>query len=246
MSQTPPPLPKPVLRGIRDCLNVPAMGISLTMIGFGAMAQDAGLEILPTLGVTALVWGIAGQVALVDIHAGGGGLVALFVAVALANLRMLPMVVTGLSAATGGRKTSIPTRLALMHTLSISCWTQMMTRVDHVPKHQRLPYYIGFAVTLILSGLIGTAIGHQAGRIVPPEVLAIAVFMTPLYLLLLISGARQWVNRLSVIFGIAVGLGFYPLIGDWAVVAAGLLGGTLAFLAGPRLFPSLSLPGEEP
>ncbi|MDF1750545.1 MAG: AzlC family ABC transporter permease [Alphaproteobacteria bacterium] len=217
---------------------MPALGIGLTMIGFGAMAQDAGLAILPTLGITTLVWGIAGQVALVDIHASGGSLLALFVAVALANLRMFPMVVTGLSSVTGGRKLSVFSRLLLMQTLAISCWTQMMTRANHVPASQRLRYYIGFAVTLISAALLGTAIGHQLGRIVPQGVLTVAIFMTPLYLLLLISGARQWANRLSVIFGIGIGLTLYPVLGDWAVIAAGLLGGTLGFLSAPRLFPS--------
>ncbi|HAE02598.1 MAG TPA: hypothetical protein DCG04_14375 [Rhodospirillaceae bacterium] len=60
--------------------------------------------------------------------------------------------------------------------------------------------------------------------------------MTPLYLLLLISGARQWANRLSVLFGIAIGLALYPVMGDWAVIAAGLLGGTLGFISAPHLF----------
>ena len=234
----PPPLSRPALRGMLDCLNVPALGLGLTMVGFGAMAQDAGIALLPAMGITAFVWGIAGQVALIEIHAGGGGIVALFVAVALANLRMLPMSVTGLSAVLGGKKLPFLGRVMLMQTMAISCWTQMMTRSDHVPNPQRLIYYLGFAATLISAGLIGTLVGHQLGRVVPQAVLTVTIFMTPLYLLLLISGARQWVNRLSVIFGILVGVGFYPVLGDWSVIAAGLLGGTLAFLSAPRLFPN--------
>lgn len=231
-------LPRPFLRGVLDCLNVPALGLGLTMVGFGAMAQEAGVQLLPALGVTALVWGIAGQVALVEIHAGHGGLVALFIAVSLANLRMLPMTVTGLSAIAGGRRIPFLGRVMLAQSLAISCWTQMMTRSDHVPGPQRLRYYIAFAVTLISAGLVGTCVGHQMGRVVPPQVLTVTIFMTPLYLLLLISGARQWVNRLSVVFGILIGVGFYPLIGDWSVIAAGVLGGTLAFISAPRLFPN--------
>lgn len=225
------------MRGMLDCLNVPALGLGLTMVGFGAMAQDAGIDLLPAMGITALVWGIAGQVALIEIHAGEGGLLALFVAVSLANLRMLPMSVTGMSAVLAGRRLSFLGRIGIAQTMAISCWTQMMTRSDHVPGPQRLPYYLGFAATLITAGLTGTAIGHQMGRVVPDQVMTIAIFMTPVYLLLLICGARQWVNRLSVLFGILVGVGFYPLLGDWSVIAAGLLGGTLAFLSAPRLFP---------
>lgn len=222
--------------GVRDCLGVPAFGLGLTMVGFGAMAAEAGLDVLPALGVTLLVWGIAGQVALIEIHNSGGGLVALFIAVALANLRMLPMSVTGLPVVQGARRIPVLGRLAIVQAMAISCWTQMMTRSEHVPPAQKLPYYIGFSITLITAGILGTAAGHQLGRIVPPPVLGVAIFMTPLYLLLLIFGARQWANRLSVGFGMAIGLALYPVMGDWAVVVAGLLGGTLGFLAAPRLF----------
>jgi predicted branched-subunit amino acid permease len=231
----PKPLARPALRGLRDCLSVPAFGLGLTMVGFGAMAAEAGLGILPALGVTLLVWGIAGQVALIEIHNAGGGLFALFIAVALANLRMLPMSVTGLPAVLGPRRIPVIGRLAVVQAMAISCWTQIMTRSDHVPPAQKLPYYIGFSLTLISAGVLGTVAGHQLGRVVPPAVLGIAIFMTPLYLLLLIFGARQWANRLSVLFGMAIGLALYPVLGDWAVVAAGLLGGTLGFLAAPRL-----------
>lgn len=227
---------------MRDCLNVPALGLGLTMVGFGAMAREAGVDLLPSLGITAFVWGIAGQVALIEIHKSDGGLVALFIAVALANLRMLPMSVTGVSAVLGGKRVSFLGRILLMQTMAISCWVQMMTRSDHVPNPQRLRYYLAFAATLISAGLVGTTVGHQMGRVVPPDVLTVAIFMTPLYLLLLVCGARQWSNRLSVLFGILVGIGFYPMIGDWSVVVAGLLGGTLAFLVSPRM--PVSVEGE--
>ena len=231
------PLLRPFLSGMRDCIGVPALGLGLTMIGFGAMCQDAGLDLLPAVGITGLVWGIAGQVALIEIHSGGGGLFAVFVAVALANLRMLPMAVTGLAAVLGDRRVPYLGRLALMQAMAITCWVQMMTRTDHVPPPQRMTYYIGFALTLFTAGLIGTATGHELGRIVPQSVLTVTIFMTPLYLLLLISGARQWINRLSVVFGIAIGVGLFPALGDWAVIAAGLVGGTAAFLLSPKLFP---------
>ena len=233
----PSPLPRPFLSGVRDCLGVPALGLGLTMVGFGAMCQDAGLDLLPSIGITGLVWGIAGQVALIEIHSGGGGLLAIFIAVALANLRMLPMAVTGLSSVLGDRRVPYLGRLALMQAMAITCWVQMMTRTDHVPPPQRVTYYMGFAMMLISAGLIGTATGHQLGRVVPPAVLTVTIFMTPLYLLLLISGARQWANRLSVVFGIVIGVGLFPVLGDWAVIAAGLVGGTLAFVASAKLFP---------
>lgn len=229
----PPPLPRPFLRGVLDCINVPALGLGLTMVGFGAMAQGTGLALDVTWGITLFVWGIAGQIAIIDIHAAGGDLLAVFIASALANLRMLPMTVTGLPYILKGRSHPLIGRLAIAQSMAISCWTQIITRSDHVPSDQKLPYYWGFACALVVAGITGVTIGHQLGRIVPDSVMTIAVFMTPLYLLLLICGARQWASRFSVLFGILLGVGFYPVLGDWAVVLAGLLGGTLGYLSGP-------------
>lgn len=241
-SDSPPPVSKPVLQGVLDCVGVPALGLGLTMVGFGAMCQESGFELLPALGSTALVWGIAGQIALIDIQTNGGGLITLFVAVSLANLRMLPMTVTGLDTVIGGRRAGTFLRVLIAQFMAITCWVQMTSNSGHIPNQQRMPYYFGFATMLVTAGLIGTTLGHQLGRVVPPEVLTIAIFMTPFYLLLIICGARQWVNRFSVAFGAALGLSLYPTVGDWSVPIAGLLGGTMGFLSGRRFFPNDPVP----
>lgn len=238
----PPALARPALRGTADCLGVPALGLGLTMVGFGAMCREAGFDLLPSLGSTALVWGIAGQIALIEIHSGDGGLLTLFIAVALANLRMLPMTVTGLDSVTAGRKLRVAVRILIAQFMAITCWVQMTSNSGHVPRQQRLPYYFGFAAMLVTAGLIGTMIGHQLGRVVPPEVQSVAIFMTPFYLLLIVCGARQWVNRFAVGYGAALGLALYPTFGDWSVPAAGLIGGTLGFITARRIFLNDPIP----
>ncbi len=56
--------------------------------------------------------------------------------------------------------------------------------------------------------------------------------MTPLYLLLLVSAARRPTNKHAVALGGVLGVALYPLIADAAVLAAGLIGGSIAFAAG--------------
>ena len=44
--------------------------------------------------------------------------------------------------------------------------------------------------------------------------------------------ARQKANRLAVVFGGALSPILFPLIGEWAILVAGVIGGTLATLYG--------------
>jgi len=63
---------------------------------------------------------------------------------------------------------------------------------------------------------------------VPDPVIRIAVYVTPLYIVLLVSSARVWANRFAVLLGAILGPLTYPLLGDWCILAAGLGGGTAA------------------
>ena len=68
--------------------------------------------------------------------------------------------------------------------------------------------------------------------LLPPELLRVVIFVTPIYILLLIINARQKANRLAVVFGGALSPVFFPFVGEWAILLAGLIGGTLASLYG--------------
>lgn len=219
-----------VLSGVRGCVGVPMVGIFLTMVGFGVMARDGGLSALEATVATLAIWGISGQVAMVEMHQAGADALAICIAAGLANLRMLPITISGLPLITAGRPTAMLVKLGLVQTTSVTGWTHIQSVTDKVPAAVRLPHYLGFTVTLTISALVGTAVGHVAGAGAPPPVLTVAVFLTPLYLFLLVASARQEINQLAVLLGGLLGVPLYPLVGDWAVAASGLGGGTAAFL----------------
>ena len=52
--------------------------------------------------------------------------------------------------------------------------------------------------------------------------------LTPLYILLLLANAQQKINQLAGLFGAALSPFIYILAGDWAILIAGLIGGTAA------------------
>ena len=97
----------------------------------------------------------------------------------------------------------------------------------------RLPWFLGFAlVSWSLAGL-ATAAGHALMPLLDPALLAALLFANPLYFaLLLAAGMGVPASRRAVLAGALaapVGLLLPPA---WALLGAGLLGGTVAFLAG--------------
>ena len=206
------------------------------MIGFGAIARESGFDIWVSFATTLSIWGMPGQIAFAELYAAGGGGLVIFTAVALANLRMLPMTVSGLPImALDQHKYGAFRRLIVAHLLAVTGWAQLTAAQTRVPPMGILPYYLGFVAVIYMAALCGTVFGYYLSDVVPPLALRVAIFMTPLYLMLLVSSARQIGNRLAVGLGALVGPLTYPWLGDWCILAAGLGGGTVAVLIMERV-----------
>jgi len=91
-----------------------------------------------------------------------------------------------------------------------------------------MPYFQGFSLTLFAFGMFGTVFGYFLPDMVPPDLLQIIIFITPIYIFLLIATARQKANRLAVLFGGLLCPLLYPMAGEWSILLAGMIGGTLA------------------
>ena len=221
----------PTRHGIVEAARLPGLALAATMLGFATMAREAGFSFLMTLSTTAGVWGLPGQVAMVGLLASGGGFVIIFFAVAMANMRMLLMVISA-SDTMDIKSQNMPVwqHALLFHMLAITGWVQLGYVAPRYNKKQLLSYYLGFMPTIFIMALSGTALGYFIGDIVPPHLLRVVIYITPLYLILLGLSARQLGNRLAVIFGGLFSLIFMPFFGDLALFIAGFAGGVSALL----------------
>ena len=122
--------------GMRCALGIPGVSIFGTMLGFAAIAREAGFDLSMTLATTFLVWGMPGQVAMVTLHAAGASALVIFTAVALANMRMLLMTVSGM-AIMGAGQDALPfwRRLVLAQMLAITSWLQIGILEGRRPPH---------------------------------------------------------------------------------------------------------------
>ena len=234
------------LRGAVDALALPALALGSTMMGFGAIAREAGFDFWMTTLTTLSVWGMPGQVAFVSLYATGSSLFLMVVAVALANMRMMLMVISGADMLKLNQH-NLPfyKRVIIMHFMAITSWAQLTFKQSSYPPHQLLTYYKGFTAIVFVCGMAGTMTGYFLDDLLPPHLLRLVIYITPLYILLLLVNARQTINRLAGFFGAALSPFLYILVGDWAILVAGFAGGTAALLV-QRLRQSVRHPAKEP
>ncbi|WP_207539761.1 AzlC family ABC transporter permease [Sabulicella rubraurantiaca] len=212
----------PFARACREALGAPALAMAATFLAFGTAAAAAGLSLGWTLLAALGVYGMPGQMILL----GGGGVAA---AVA-ANARFLPMAVS-LSpwlGRGGGRWLSLPF-------IAVTPWAMAMRRLPHTPPTDRLRWFLGFALTSwIVAGLSALAGFLLAGRL-PGPVLAVLLLTNPIYFGLIVAdAARVHPARLSVACGLLATPLALVLPASLGLLAAGLVGGSVAFALSAR------------
>jgi predicted branched-subunit amino acid permease len=224
--------------GLAMAVGAPAVAMGATFLAFGAAVREAGLGLPWALGAALLVYGMPGQLVLLQFAApgaattaaGGGGMVPAVLGAVAANARFLPMAVA-LTPWLGG--SGRWARFLALPFIAITPWAAAMQVLPGLAAEARLPWFLGFALmSWSLAGL-ATAAGHALMPLLDPAALAALLFANPLYFaLLLAAGMRAPASRRAVLGGALaapVGLLLPPA---WALLGAGLLGGTLAFLLG--------------
>ena len=77
----------------RDAIGFPSITLLASMTGFGSLVHESGLPFAMAIAATVGIWGLPGQLALVEMHVAGLSVFFVILGVALANARFLPMVV---------------------------------------------------------------------------------------------------------------------------------------------------------
>ena len=226
----------PFLSGLRPgvlaALGAPAVAMVATFLAFGAAVRDAGLPLPWALGAALLIYGMPGQLVLLQFAAPGGvgGTAPAVLGAVAANARFLPMAVALTPWLGGGGRWA---RFLALPFIAITPWAAAMRALPGLAPAARLPWFLGFALASWCLAGLATAAGHALMPLLDPAALAALLFANPLYFaLLLAAGVGAPASRRAVLAGALaapVGLLLPPA---WALLGAGLLGGTLAFLAG--------------
>jgi hypothetical protein len=196
------------LRAFRDAVMFPAWIVSMSVVGIGSLAHDAGFPAGTAAVSTLLIWAAPAQVMLFAGIAAGTPLAVLALAIGLSSIRFLPMTMAILPLLRSpGQRTS--TQFLAAHFVAVTVWVESRRRLPHMPQAERVPYFFGFALGCIsLSAPIFFTVSLVAGA----------------------RGAMDWA-------ALAAGFGLTPLatalVGrEFDLVVLGLVGGTGAYLVG--------------
>jgi len=220
---------QPVLGlAIRDALAFPALILLSSMTGFGSLARDGGFTLAAALATTIGIWGLPGQVALVELHAAGAETAATLLASSLANARFLPMAVAFLPLM---RKDLAHKAwgFALVQLMSINTWVAALRVAPRLGGPERRRYYLIFSGVVMAAALAGTALGFQASGALPEAVTLGLIFLNPIFFALMFAGSTDRRIIVALLLGALAGPALHPFLPQYGLLVTGVAAGTAAF-----------------
>lgn len=220
-----------IRKALFDSLSLPAFILLFTMMGYGSLARSAGFGAeMAALG-TLLIWGLPGQLAMVELTATGQNIVAIVFACSLANARFLPMVVSFIPAMT--RSGAAMPRLMLdAQLLSINSWAMCLREFPNVEPQYRHLYYVTFASSIMFAAIVGTLLGFYGAVLLPTVTVLGLIFVSPLFFALVLSAVSGRAERISLLLGCAIVPLAHSLFPAVDLLLTGFVGGSLGFAAG--------------
>jgi len=199
-----------------------------TFVGFGGLVHDANFPLGAALLSTILIWAIPAQVLLIEGYGAGTPAAAIALTIGLSSARFLPLVVSILPLLRSKRGMAV--QFLAAHFIAIGVWVEGVRLLPPLKAEARIPFFFGFTSTFLTGGLIATMAGYALAGTLPRPLALGLLFLTPIsFLLALARNARDRVDVLSLIFGLALAPLFAVYGGTLDLLWTGLAGGTAAW-----------------
>ncbi len=220
-----------IRKAILDSLSLPVFILLTTMMGFGSLAHNAGFSPELSALATALIWGLPGQLAMVELTTTGQGLVAIVFACSLANARFFPMVVSFIPSMTRDRS-SFPKLVLYAQLLSINSWAVCLRKFPEIDSDYRQLYFMVFAISILTAAIVGTLLGYYASAVLPDAFVLGLIFLSPLFFALILSAVPKAGERASLILGCLIVSLVHQYFPSVDLLITGVVGGSLGFILG--------------
>lgn len=216
-------------RGALAAFSIPGLILASAFVGFAGLAREAGLSMAETVFMVAIVWALPAKVVLVGAILSNTGLFAAAFAVALSSVRLMPMVVA-LVPEMRTPKTRKWVPYALAHFVAVTSWVVALERFRHVPREMRTSFYAGLGGTLVAGNMLVVSAVYLIAPSLPPTASAALFLLTPMYFLTSLWGsAREKAAHVAMVLGLGLGPLFHVLLPGVDLLAAGVIGGGLAY-----------------
>ena len=196
-------------------------------IGFGALGESLGLSVYMTVATSVLVFALPGQIVLFEMLAMGSTAIVAALASSITAARFMPMTLTVMPHFDRRHRTGL--LYLVVHFLAMTSWAVAMRDFPKIKPEFRRPYFTGFSMLCWCTTLPGSTIGYLMAGSVPTPIKLALIFLNPLFFLLNFTEVRQTSHRLAIAFGGLIGPLAYLVYPDYSLLAAGLIGGSLAY-----------------
>lgn len=225
-------------KGMANLFSIPALILLSAFVGFGGLAREAGVPLFQLVFMVPTIWALPSHLLLVGGIVSGAPLLAIAAAVALAAIRMLPMTMALIPEIRTTRSKNWHL-LLVANMIAITAWVHTLQKAPHIPRRGRLPYFAGFAGTMMIATTCVAALVHQLAAAFPPVAMAGLYFLTPMYFAISTwSTARYRAEHLALIFGFCLGPIIFVYLPQANILFAGLIGGVAAYLIHRRGNPT--------
>ena len=220
-----------VMDGLRVVARGPVLFMTLTFLGIGGLAQQAGVSLGFAVVATMLIWAGPAQVIFLAALMNGLALPAIALSVGLSSVRLVPMCVSLLPWLRAEGRPWFNAYIA--HHIAVTSWVVLIRRLPDIPPEGRVPYFLGLAHGLFACAVFGTVAGYLLAVSLPVPLAAGLLFVTPVYFILaLVRNARDELDWLALGLGTVMAPVARSVFGNgFDLLAVGLIGGTGAYLA---------------
>ncbi len=218
------------LSGAKTSLAPAGLVLFFTFFAYGALVASSDLPIELGLGLTIFVFAIPGQVVLVDEIARGSSLITAGIVTTFTAIRLLPLTVS-LLPVLRSKNTPKWLEFAIAHFIAVTVWVQSMINLPRLPKEARAIHCLGFCLALLLFTSFGTVLGFYAAHLLPPDIAAATLMVTPIYFFLsLLETSKRKTEKIAFALGLALAIPLTIWSPNWALIGSGLIGGTIAYI----------------
>ena len=229
-----PPMMSPYQLALRQAFGAPGIALSSSFFALGVLFAESGYSPAQGVAFTIFTFALPGQLVAAEMFGHGAGLAAIALAVLLVNARLLPLVVSLLPLLRAAK----PPRAGLYcaaHLIAVTGWVCFMNGHRRVAAAARWRYFLVLAVLLWTTAAAATALGGFAATALPRPLALGLLFLNPAYFLcMIISGMTEKAHVAALISGVVLFVPCYAISPDGALIVAGVIGGTFAYLAGER------------
>ena len=221
-------------RGYKSILayDSPAIALGCCFIAIGALLKNLDFNIQESIFSTMLIYALPGSLVMAESLLVGASLLNIFLAVWFVNARLYPMAVSLFPLMMHKSQPRWKYYFSC-HFIAVSAWLIMKSNYKKIPKVHRIDYWIGIGSATVSVSVIGTFIGFSFSEYLNKDMMLGLAILNPVYFLCMMIGASKTIPvTLSVLFGTILGPIIYLLSPEWSILLAGIIGGTIAYLAG--------------